>query len=71
MCIGVRSTQGSVAKFLIPTRAALERGFTALHTRPEEESKKNKSMLSVGARALSKHSYRSSEGFWGNVRGSE
>ena len=37
----------------------------------EEESKRNRSMLSVGSRALSKHAHRSSEGFWGNVRGSE
>ena len=42
-----------------------------MHTLREEESKRNKSVLSVGARALSKHAHRSSEGFWGNVRGSE
>jgi hypothetical protein len=48
--------------------------FNQLHTTIEEESKrtnKPKSLLTVGARALSKHSHRSSEGFWGNVRGSE
>jgi hypothetical protein len=39
----------------------------------EEESKriKNVSKLTVGARALCKHAHRSSEGFWGNVKGTE
>ena len=32
---------------------------------------KNPSKLTVGARALCKHAHRSSEGFWGNVKGSE
>ena len=32
---------------------------------------KNISKLSVGARALQKHSHRSSDGFWGSATGSE
>jgi hypothetical protein len=32
---------------------------------------KNVSKLSVGARALQKHSHRSSDGFWGNPTGTE
>lgn len=28
-------------------------------------------MLSVGARALCKHAHRSSEGYWGEPRGTE
>lgn len=32
---------------------------------------KNPSILTVGARALCKHAHRSSEGFWGNVKGTE
>ena len=71
LCLGVRSTVGSVEKFCIPTKAALCSSFNERHTQREEESKRNQSMLSVGARALSKHAHRSSEGFWGNVRGSE
>jgi hypothetical protein len=41
---------------------------------PEELSRldnKNLPQLSVGARALSKHAHRSSEGFWGELRGTE
>ena len=29
------------------------------------------SILSVGARALCKHAHRSSEGYWGEAKGSE
>jgi hypothetical protein len=32
---------------------------------------KNPSKLTVGARALCKHAHRSSEGFWGVVKGTE
>jgi hypothetical protein len=32
---------------------------------------KNPSKLTVGARALTKHSHRSSEGFWGSSKGTE
>jgi hypothetical protein len=39
----------------------------------EEELKrlKNPPKLTVGARALCKHAHRSSEGFWGTVKGTE
>lgn len=33
--------------------------------------KKKPSILSVGARALCKHAHRSSEGYWGEPKGSE
>lgn len=32
---------------------------------------KNPPKLTVGARALCKHAHRSSEGFWGQVKGTE
>ena len=41
---------------------------------PEElrrAKKLNPSILSVGARALCKHAHRSSEGYWGEPRGTE
>ena len=37
----------------------------------DQKRLKNPSMLTVGARALSKHAHRSSEGFWGGVKGTE
>lgn len=37
----------------------------------EMQRLKSISKLSVGARALMKHSHRSSDGFWGNATGSE
>jgi hypothetical protein len=40
----------------------------------EEEMKRMKgqiSRLTVGARAFCKHAHRSSEGFWGQVKGTE
>jgi len=33
------------------------------------KSKNKKSLLTVGARALSKHALRSSEIFWGKIKG--
>ena len=35
------------------------------------KNKKSVSKLTVGARALTKHAHRSSEGFWGEMKGSE
>lgn len=32
---------------------------------------KNPPKMTVGARALSKHTHRSSEGFWGQIKGTE
>lgn len=66
-CLGIRRTQGSVNSYLPPTREALVRAFKQRHTK--EESKN--STLTVGARALTKHYHRSSEGFWGKSKGSE
>lgn len=37
----------------------------------EAQRIKNVSKLTVGARALTKHSHRSSDGFWGNSTGPE
>jgi hypothetical protein len=55
-CLGVRRTQGSIDKYCLPNRAALEAAFNHLHAKEER-----KSNLSVGARALCKHAHRSSE----------
>lgn len=66
-CLGVRRTQGSIDKCLPPSKLVLERAFSQLHT--AEESKK--SALTVGARALTKHCHRSSDGFWGKISGTE
>ncbi|CAG9318974.1 unnamed protein product [Blepharisma stoltei] len=66
-CLGVRRTQGSIDKCLPPSKSFLERAFSQLHT--AEESKK--SSLTVGARALTKHCHRSSDGFWGKISGTE
>jgi hypothetical protein len=72
-CLGVRQTQGSVEKFSLPSKAALARAFNQLNSQEDEENKGSGavSQLTVGARALTKHSYRSSEGYWGRVRGTE
>lgn len=73
-CLGVRQTQGSVDKFSLPSRTALCRAFNQLNSQAASEESKGQeqvSLLTVGARALSKHSHRSSEGFWGRVRGTE
>jgi hypothetical protein len=66
-CLGVRHTPGSVDKYCLPTRAALERAFGQSYTKEESKG----SSLTVGARALAKHYHRSSEGFWGKLRGTE
>mmetsp|Transcript_10949 Transcript_10949/g.21424 ORF Transcript_10949/g.21424 Transcript_10949/m.21424 type:complete len:279 (+) Transcript_10949:68-904(+) len=66
-CLGVRHTPGSVDKYCLPTRAALERAFGQRHSKEESKG----SNLTVGARALTKHCHRSSEGFWGKIRGTE
>lgn len=73
-CLGVRQTQGSVDKFSLPSKAALCRAFSQLNAQAASEESKGQeqvSLLTVGARALSKHSHRSSEGFWGRARGTE
>ena len=60
----------------MPTRSDLYTAFNTLNTPPEKSKSKNKnvkksSILTVGARALSKHGHRGKEGFWGDVSGKE
>lgn len=66
-CLGIRHTPGSVDKHCLPSRAALERAFSQSYSKEESKG----SALTVGARALAKHYHRSSEGFWGKLRGTE
>lgn len=73
--LGFRKTTGS-QDISWPTRKVLLDGFTKPHTvmsSEEAQRKKNLSVskLSVGARAVCKHAGRSSEGFWGDPRGTE
>lgn len=62
MLLGLRRTAGSVP-ILPPPRAALLDSFEQPH-RPGQ-------VLTVGARALTKHCHRCSAGWWGANRGSE
>ena len=73
--LGLRKTTGS-QEIPWPSIDALKEGFNKPHTvlTPEEMLRATKivpSKLSVGARALCKHAHRSSEGFWGEPRGTE
>lgn len=71
-CLGVRETVGSVSDYSLPQIAILEGLFNDMHTSEEERKHPHShSVLTVGARALTKHAHRSSEGFWGTVKGSE
>lgn len=71
-CLGVRETVGSVSDYSLPQIAMLEGLFNDMHTSEEERKHPHShSILTVGARALTKHAHRSSEGFWGTVKGSE
>lgn len=71
-CLGVRATQGSVCTYSLPSYTSLLSLFTAMHTSEALQSHPHShSVLTVGARALTKHCHRSSEGFWGVVKGSE
>lgn len=72
-CLGFRKTTGS-QDLPWPTKTSLLASFNKLNTiLSEEELKRMKypSRLTVGARAFCKHAYRSSEGFWGIVKGTE
>eukprot|EP00002_Diphylleia_rotans_P034873 TRINITY_DN7536_c0_g1_i1.p1 TRINITY_DN7536_c0_g1~~TRINITY_DN7536_c0_g1_i1.p1 ORF type:complete len:285 (+),score=53.03 TRINITY_DN7536_c0_g1_i1:44-898(+) len=60
--LGLQRTRKSLIH-LPPSRARLLASFQQQHS-PNE-------LLSVGARALSKHNHRSSEGFWGVAKGSQ
>lgn len=73
--LGMRKTAGS-QDIPWPSIEALKEGFNKPNTvlSPEELLRFKKlvpSKLSVGARALCKHAPRSSEGFWGEPRGTE
>lgn len=60
--LSLRHTVGSELTALPPPRHVITAAFHAPHTPGV--------LLSVGARALSKHAHRASCGFWGVVRGS-
>lgn len=66
-CLGIRKTHGSVETFLPPTLKLLQESFSEMHIKEEVKGAK----LSVGARALTKHAHRCSDGFWGQTTGSE
>eukprot|EP00735_Rhodelphis_limneticus_P007110 TRINITY_DN19609_c0_g1::TRINITY_DN19609_c0_g1_i1::g.24506::m.24506 TRINITY_DN19609_c0_g1::TRINITY_DN19609_c0_g1_i1::g.24506 ORF type:complete len:321 (+),score=-37.81 TRINITY_DN19609_c0_g1_i1:116-1078(+) len=72
--MGLRHTTGSIRAFP-PDRMTLLTSFHRCHKESSDVESLKKSnrqtILSVGARALSKHALRSSECFWGMVRGSE
>jgi hypothetical protein len=65
--LGIRETPGSI-NFLPPKKDLLILKFNELHTK---NTNKNPSNLTVGARALSKHTHRSSEAFWPESFGKE
>lgn len=67
-CLGVRRTQGSVDKYVLPQRAVIENSFSQIYLKEESKGASN---LSVGARSLTKHAHRSSEGFWGKIVGTD
>lgn len=69
---GVRTSPGSQNE-LWPTKNLLLEGVNKKHkkerARPRVVDPNNLSVLSVGGRALSKHSNRSNEKFWGVMEG--
>lgn len=72
--LGFRKTAGS-QDICWPAMFELKDSFNRPHTVLTEEQKQTRknpaSKLTVGARALTKHCNRSSEGFWGQFRGTE
>ena len=72
--LGHRKTPGS-QDICWPAMYELKESFNRPHTILTEEQKQSRknppSKLTVGARALTKHCHRSSEGFWGQFRGTE
>ena len=64
--LGMRRSHKSV-DMLPPPRCIMLRAFTALH-RPKPNAKHS---ITVGARALTKHAHRSSEEWWGVMKGSD
>jgi hypothetical protein len=69
--LGLRETPGSQNFYLLPETKLLREKFEEMHTKAPPNGKAKQSILSVGARALCKHSHRSSEGFWPNDKGKE
>ncbi|CAI2374750.1 unnamed protein product [Moneuplotes crassus] len=70
-CIGIRKTPGSKDVCPPPISCVFDhfnRRFTLL-TPEQLEENPNPPKLTVGARALSKHVHRSTEGFWGTILG--
>lgn len=67
-CLGVRRTQGSTDKYMLPQRNIIEKCFSQIYSKEESKGSSN---LSVGARSLTKHAHRSSEGFWGKITGQD
>lgn len=70
--LGLRETTGSISTSLPPTIDSLSKHFLEQHTKENPKNPKVKiSILTVGARALCKHSHRASEGFWPEATGKE
>ena len=67
-CLGVRRTQGSTDQYMLPQRSIIESSFSQIYSKEESKGSSN---LSVGARSLTKHAHRSSEGFWGKIAGTD
>ena len=71
--IGVRKTIAS-GDMVLPNKAVLIKNFCKPISEMTEEEKIKRKILEkliIGARALTKHAHRSSEGFWGSGTGSE
>jgi len=71
--LGFRTTTGS-QDMPWPSKQLLLKKFNEPNTKLSEEEimrLKNPPRLTVGARALCKHAHRSSEGFWGAIKGTE
>ena len=72
--IGFRKTTGS-QEFPWPETKVIQTSFNRPNTILTVEERRRRlnppSKLTVGARGLTKHAHRSSEGFWGENRGTE
>ena len=71
-CLGIRKTNSSVDLELPPERQQLMVAFNRLYTLLSEDQLKNNPnppMLTVGARAMTKHIQRQSGGYWGDFNG--
>ena len=71
-CLGVRKTESSVDHELPPDRPQIILQFNRLYTLLTEAqlaNNPNPPMLTVGARAMTKHVQRASGSFWGTING--